>query len=391
MKRAGADGDVATNIETSPGRVGFDDRVGVVDHAVHGLAGIRLVDAPRHVVDALIKNIGPPQGNPLHEPDICVRFVDTLPRAENIRFLGRNSAAFDTENFYVLDQRGRFTRIPFEDLGEPCEILCERGVQSIPFIAHILGLRLLQKGHVLLHASSFVYQNKGIVVAGWEKGGKTETLLPFMAAGAYYIADERTIVSTDGTLRGLPRPVHLWEWHFRSLPEYYARVSGRDRQRMRLVRLYHDLFHRLPGAESGQALPLRLLRDIDREIALSGGITCSNEALFESRIWEGPAPLDRIFLAEVANGPTRVLGIQPEEVAQRMVPSLTYERRNLRAAYDQFRFAFPHRSNRLLEEAATRERDLLIRAFSGKPAHELLHPYPVPLDTIYQAAVPFCS
>lgn len=374
-----------------PSRREFDNGVEVVNHSAHGLANIRLVNAPRRVVDALIKSLGPSQGPPLDEPDICVRFVDNLPKSDDIRFLGRNNAAFDTENFYVLDQRGRYTRIPFENLGEPCEILCEREVQTIPFITHILGLRLLQKGHVLLHASSFVYAGKGIVVAAWEKGGKTETLLPFMAAGACYIADERTIVSADSVLRGLPRPVHLWEWHFRSLPQYYARISERDRQRIRLARLYHGLFHRVPGAESGQALPLRLLRAVDREVALSAGVTCSNETLFEHRIWMGPAPLDRIFLAGVANGATRVLRTRSEDIAERMVASLIYERRALLAAYDQFRFAFPQRSNRLLEEAGTREFDLLKQAFSGKPAYDLLHPYPVALDNIYRAAAPFCS
>jgi hypothetical protein len=73
-----------------------------------------------------------------------------------------------------------------------------------------------------------------------------------------------------------------------------------------------------------------------------------------------------------------------------MTASLTYERRNLLATYQQFRYAFPDRRNILLETAAEQELKLLTQAFEGRPSYELLHPYPVPLFDLYHAASPFC-
>ena len=65
-------------------------------------------------------------------------------------------------------------------------------------------------------------------------------------------------------------------------------------------------------------------------------------------------------------------------------PAPTYERRPLLEAYEEFRFAFPDRRNPLIEQAAERERELLRRAFSGKPTFAVEHPYPADLQRLYE-------
>ncbi len=80
----------------------------------------------------------------------------------------------------------------------------------------------------------------------------------------------------------------------------------------------------------------------------------------------------------------------PEEVAQRMAASLAYERSSLIAAYNQFRFAFPDRRNNFLESVREQEQRLLTRALRDVPTYELVHPYPVSLHELYDAAVAFC-
>ena len=45
---------------------------------------------------------------------------------------------------------------------------------------------------MLLHAASFVHRGHGVLVTGWQKGGKTETLLPFTPPPARLVADEWT-------------------------------------------------------------------------------------------------------------------------------------------------------------------------------------------------------
>ena len=75
-------------------------------------------------------------------------------------------------------------------------------------------------------------------VTGWAKGGKTETLLGFMAKGAEYVGDEWIYISPDGKwMYGIPEPIRLWDWHLRKAPQYWSRVSPSDRVRLRALGL----------------------------------------------------------------------------------------------------------------------------------------------------------
>jgi hypothetical protein len=366
----------------------------VVDYSVHGLITIRLVDAPSSAVKAIERIMGKSQGEPSDEPDILIRFVDKMPVSGQLRYIGLNDAAFDSENFYRVDEGGRLIRIDFETLGDPCEIVCEQGVSIVPHMVQILGLRLLNKGYVLLHSGAFVYKGTGVLVTGWEKGGKTETLLPFMAAGARYLSDEWTIVSAeDGTLWGLTGMTQVWSWHLRYLPQFWARIKPFDRFRIRMVRLYQVIYRALPAGLRGRGIFAQWFYRLSLEggVALVGQSRSAPELLFRDQIWQGPAPMDRLFLATLGQGETRILPVDPDEIAHRMVSSLAYERRTLWHAYQQFRFAFPERRNDLLESSREREMDCLLQAFGGRSAFEIRHPYPVDLPALFRAVVPYIA
>ena len=81
--------------------------------------------------------------------------------------------------------------------------------------------------------------------------------------------------------------------------------------------------------------------------------------------------------------------VSPSEVARRMVASQAHERRPLFEAYERFRFAYPERRAPALEGAPEEELRLLEEALAGRPAHEVSHPYPVPLPLLYETALPY--
>ncbi len=363
----------------------------IVDYSVHGLVTIRLIDAPQSAVRNIERLMGKSQGIPAANPDISVTFTDIMPVSGELRYLGLNDAAFDNKHFYVLDKHGHKTLIDFSMLGERCEILCERGTSIVPHLVQILGLRLLHKGYVMLHSAAFVYNGVGVLVTGWEKGGKTETLLPFMAAGAKYLSDEWTIVSAeDSKLWGLTGMTQVWSWHFRHLPTLWKRIAASDRFRIRMMRLYQVIYNALPRALRGYGL----IGDWLRQLSLEGGFPLlgqsrsAPERIFDNQLWQGSASLDRLFLASMNNGDTRVLNGNPDEAARRMVASLEYERRNLWTAYQKYRFAFPERNNNLLDSARECQLSLLREAFEGKQTYEIRHPYPVILSEIYESILP---
>jgi hypothetical protein len=139
------------------------------------------------------RQVGPLQSRLERDPDIVIRFVDSLPVPSRIRYLGVDDAGFTDDAFLVLrgphKSRAR-AQIPFDRVGKQCEIVCERGLLQVPLLIPILNLTVLGKGTLPLHASAFSYRDTGFVATGWSRSGKPEVLLGFMANGASYVSDE---------------------------------------------------------------------------------------------------------------------------------------------------------------------------------------------------------
>lgn len=365
-----------------------------LDHVVQGLVTIRVINPPGWVASHLVDALGPSSGTPDPDPDILVSFVHDVPANGEMHFAELHGAtfAFDDGGFYLLDRAGHKARIDIEQIGDRCEMVCEPGIRRVPLLVSLVAMRLLSKGHALLHSSAFVYQGEGILVTGWQSGGKSEVLLAFLRAGASYLSDEWTIVSPAGAgMFGLSRKISIWGWQFRYLPRYWARISRADRNRVRLAGLYRGLYKSLSGQGRGREMARRLLRRVLGDPAGSGRVEVDVRKLTGKRTWQGQAPLDRVLFTEVTEGATRVDTMTDGEIADRMIASQSYERHDLWDAYDQFRFAFPARTNPLLDQWRAREWAVISEALEGVPAHRVSHPYPVDLGNLYRAVAPLCT
>ena len=311
-----------------------------------------------------------------------MRFVDRVDVSGDVRLLGAAEAGFSDDAFLVLRSRHKArarVRIDLERVGSPgCEIVCDRGIPAVPLLVATINLTALGKGALPLHASAFTYDGTGVVVTGWSKGGKTESVLAFTARGAQFVGDEWVYISADGeNVYGLPEPMRLWDWQLRQMPEVRARIASDDRRRLGALRI--------ATRTAGRRTPPRVRALLDRQLhvdvapeQLFGEITPAGrfERLFFASSWERPD--------------VEVRPIDPVEVGQRMAFSLRYERFPLQAHYEMFRFAFPDRVNPLLEEAPQREQELLRQAFAGKPAFAVDHPYPVSLAELFEAMSRYC-
>jgi len=358
---------------------------GTLRYGVCGLLTIGLVAPPPQAFAELDSLFGSSR-DPASAADLRIRFVDSITPRGELRLLDLNKAAFDAESFYVLDSFGKRARLDLDRIGDGIEIVCERDARAIPLLLPVVGLHLLRKGHVLLHSASFLHGGQGVLATGWKKGGKTELLLAYMSNGAQYLSDEWSIVSADGTIRGVPGIARIWDWHLAYAPELRRRVALRARGRMKALSLYRRLYAAFERGQGGGGV---LRERLDR-LALKGGVPSIGqvaawpESLFPDRVSMASASLDIVFQVTVSEDGTSVVPTTGEAVAQRMVASQEYERRQLRTAYEQFRFAFPQRRSSLLETAPDEERHILTRAFAGRPAFELRHRYPVPLPELYR-------
>jgi hypothetical protein len=355
-----------------------------VDYDLHGLAGVRLLDASPADAAAVDRQLGPIRAPLTREADLVVRFVDRLELRGPVTLLGLDDAGYTDDAFLVLRSKHKArarVQIPLEAIGtQGAEIVCERGLPAVPLLIACLNLTVLARGALPLHAAAFTHRGRGIVVTGWSKGGKTESVLAFLAHGARFVGDEWIYVEPDGgRVHGIPESMRVWDWNLRQLPAARRRLSRGERARLGGLRA-------ATGAARGRR-GRRVAAFLDRQRY----VDLPPERLFADGAFDLTAPFDRLFLVSSRDDPETVARpVDPLEVARRMAFSLHYEREPIAAAYAQFRYAFPDRRNAVLEDAGERDRALLERVFAGKPAFAVDHPYPVDLGRLFEVMDPLC-
>ncbi len=366
------------------------ERMSENDFDIHGLAGVRLVGASAADARAVARQLGPLARPLARDPDIVLRFVDRLELRGPLRYIGLHDAGFTDDAFLVLRSKHKAqarVQIPFERVGQPLEIVCERGLPAVPLLVPILNLRILERGHLPLHAAAFEQHGTGVLCTGWSKGGKTEVLLSFMEQGAAYVGDEWVYLSGDGEqMFGIPEPIRVWSWHLESLPELRAELSRGTRARLAA------LGAAIAGARALTALGVAPARRVAAFLERQHFADLSPHALFGAeRCALSARPDALVFVGSHERSDVVLERIDPEEVARRMLASLQEELVPFRSFYLKFRFAFPERRNEWFERVEEVQREALFKCFQGRPCWSLQHPYPVELGKLRRALEPLCG
>ncbi len=373
-------------------------RIETSDFDLHGIVGIRLLNATPGDIAAVKKQLGPIEKPLSRTPDIVIRFVDRMVFSSPVRYLGVDDAGFTEDAFLVF--RGQYKRrvrvqIPFEQIGsEQCLIVCESGSGPVPLLIAILNLTALSRGALPLHASALRYNGKGILVTGWAKGGKTETLLAFVANGADYIGDEWVYLSSDGQrMYGIPEPTRIWYWHLQEMKHHQAMVGRRDLLRMKTLNAAVNGMEWLETSRlGGGSAPGRLVGRLKGIVKQQLNVQLPPEKLFGRKPGDGTVRPEKIFwVASHAEPNVSVEKIDPQEVAKRMVFSLQEERMGFLSYYWKYRFAFPDCSNELIEQAEEIQRSMLLQILADKEAYVVYHPYPFSIPALFEEIRPYCA
>jgi hypothetical protein len=346
------------------------------DIDIHGVVRLRLEDATAEDVAKVRRQIGLRVAPAVGDPDIVIRFVDRA-RTEPLTYVRVHECGFDGDDFFVLRGKGgapACASIPFDRVGACPEIVCERALPAVPHLVALINLTMLSKGVLALHASAYVDSGRGVVVTGWAKGGKTESLLAAMDRGAEYVGDEWVYLTSDRIALGLPEPIRLWSWQLEQFPQLRGRRSGVQRAAMTAWSRAASAAGRL-GAMRGPiaAIPRKAAPILGRQAYVQvppAEIFGADRILLHARV-------DAIVLLGSHTSSDMVIRpVSGEEIASRMAASLVDERAALLDHYTQFRFAFPDRTSPLIDEASELERKLLTKALAGLPSTSAFHPYP---------------
>ncbi|CAN5431427.1 hypothetical protein BH10ACT1_BH10ACT1_22580 [soil metagenome] len=351
---------------------------GAVDVHLAGLATIRLVGHTPGDLAAVEAQFGTSVGAGTRPADITIRYVERLDGTGPLTYLGPGEAGFTDDGFVVL--AGRFrrpvrVRLPFADLGGPCEVVCEHGVGRVPHLVALVNLAVLANGGLALHSSGFELDGTVTIATGWSKGGKSEALAAFCERGARYVGDEWLHLHPDHRVSGIEEPIRVWDWYLDQLPATRARLSSADRRRLAVLKLAAravDATGR--SARASSALRRQRFVDAPADVVATHGRTTE------------PLPIGRVFLMSSSEQRwATVRPIEGREVADRMAASLAFERAPLLAAVDAFRFAFPAVVTGALDAVPAIERERLHTFLDGVPAAEVVHPYPADLDDLHEA------
>lgn len=347
------------------------------DFDLHRLVGIRLLDASPEDVATVERQLGPLKGRLTRDPDITVRFVDSATD-KPLTYVGLGDGGFNEDGFFVLRGRGGApgkAMIPFDRIGQQPEIVCERRMPAVPHLLALINQTALRKGVLPLHASAFTTADgTGVLVVGWAKGGKTESLLGSMADGADYVGDEWVYLTSDGRMVGLPEPIRLWAWHLRQMSSLLAARPPRERVRLSAWQSAAEAFDKAAG---GTWPGVALVRKGAPLVARQAYLQVPPAELFGADAMKLRGRCDAVVLVLIHDSDQIVVAdAGPAEISGRMAASLIEERAAFLAHYHQFCYAFPKRTSAAVSAAETVERELLRSLLDHRPGAKVLHPYP---------------
>jgi hypothetical protein len=380
----GAQDAVAHAAGAASGRPGAPDDLGLPEQARHHLTAgpcVLAVDGGGRDLEAITRQLGgePAAPGEGHHLTISIGPLPPGPR----RLIGTGTYAAVDEGLVLLRGGGKRpveVLVPFEQLGRRPTLRATPGSAPLPLLVEIVNLTALGTGVLPLHAAAFDLDGVGVLVTGWSRSGKTETLLAFGARGAAYVGDEWVYLHEDGHLTGLPEPMRVWSWH---LAELGATASLPPRTRARLALLDRvteggpGLDRRLPAA----ARKVRHLLREQRNVRLPPA---------ELLTVVDRTHLDVLVLTESHDQPDiTVEEVRPADVAARIAAMLPVERAGLLTAYQAFRYTFPDRRSALLESAERREAALLAERLDGVTTLLVRHPYPFRFEAMADALMPW--
>src|SRR4029078_5672093 len=127
-----------------------------VDYDLHGLCGVRLVDASPADARAVDRQLGPLRKALDRAPDLTIRVVERAVEPGALRYLGAREVGWTDDGFFVLKSKKTpvVVRIPMQDVGGRRHVLPEHGAHALPFLIAILNLTVLGNGALPLHAAA---------------------------------------------------------------------------------------------------------------------------------------------------------------------------------------------------------------------------------------------
>ena len=372
-----------------------------IDYDIHGVLGLRLIDPTPSLARLVARQFDPWRPASLaSEPDVSIsRLTPPSPRERRYRLgdAGDSQECDYGESEFILRKGTMAVSIPFAFVGSGCTIGWSGagGMRRllIDYVRPALQIALLPKDRLALHSAAVNYGGKGILLAGWAESGKTEAMLGFLQAGAAFVSDKWTIVDGDGSsIHHFPTPITVRNWMIDLIPGLRDRLKATELLRARAAGLVTSVIRAEALSRAPLTTGVKGLADLAGRVSVTPSQLLGKDGDGASQWRSSPsAPLASLFLL-VTSGEDRIAVREADvdEVASRLADCAAYERRAFFGLYQRFKYAFPGRRNRLIEEAREAESRTLAKALSSKRVFVVEAPFPFDPAALYRAIQPFC-
>lgn len=342
-----------------------------------GYINLQVIGAEEKEIKLIQKQLGVTGGaNASKDVDITLRFVEHLA-PEKINFVGFNKFGYTDKEFYLLNPlTGSVeTQIPLNQIGDKCEIFCQRGINRIPLLIEILKISFLQKNILSLHASAFEYDRKGIVMMGWAHGGKTSALLAYMQKGAKFVADDWVLYDLEKDhVFGFSGKLSLSENHLQQMPVLQSNLGYSNKIYLMGLNILINLFQQVINV-----FKIRMLHKLVHKLRDNLRVDLRPQDIFQSeKIAEHCSPRKFMLMTSHNQNSVEVQPITSAELIDAYHQANDNDYSQLHETYLAYRFAFPSRRNMNIEKRHITETRLLKMALVDKQTLRIFHPYPLP-------------
>ena len=365
-----------------------------IDYDLYGIVGIRLVNPAENDIKNISRLYNRFRSELNREPDIIIRFRKDWQLGD-ISYVGVGEAGFNDDGFYILSNghSSLKAKIPFEQIGDKCELVCEHGIEEIPLLNRIISLTFLKKKYLPIHASAFLFNDIGTLVIGWSKGGKSESLFSFMKKGARFVGDETVIISSDGKkMFGIPVPVSVWEWQLPEIGQLIPPLNITKKILFATIHFIDNIYKTFNKSFLKNNSIIKLMGKALPVLKKLLNVRLEPEVIFNGKVQWAPTNLNKLVIIMSHNkDDIKVTKYNKNDVADMMITSNLYELDYFYNLYSKFKFAFPDVRNDFLENVGKIYSNLLPSAISGIDVYKVLHAYPVSFEKLFNAMEPIFS
>jgi hypothetical protein len=355
---------------------------------LHGHIRLDLHGASQDDVQSVMLATGACRNASDGQPDVEVRFTKSAPDVV-WRHLGQRDAYYAEGQFALGCDHFKSPVpmvLPAAAGPEPFRVTYPSGGgRRLPWLRSMINGKCVDKQLLGVHAAAFTFEDRGCLVCGWPRGGKTGTLLAFLLHGAQYLAAEWVYVSHQGrTMQGVPEHIRLRDWHLRQGGTSLKLVGWGGRMRLIGRRwaangtagISRVLGAFLPGDKSLRKLAAGIDRHryVDRPAADWLG----------QQLQPRTAPLDTILLVGTHDArDIQVTRLGTEEAKRRLIVLQDEDQEDLTWAYRRWAYAMSDPSAWLADFEEKRS-VLLDQLIEGKAVYAVDHPEEVNLIDLFQ-------